>query len=96
MTGYSVTTIGHAETGRLWQARQFWVKADLALAAGGELTRLHDAYRAETAAPAEVPVQAAAPPAPVTAAVPAALTGVTFHWSDGTATTVDPSGFPVP
>jgi hypothetical protein len=24
LTGYSVTTIGHAETGRLWQSPQFW------------------------------------------------------------------------
>jgi hypothetical protein len=43
LTGYSVTTIGHAETLRLWQSREFWEKTDLALAAGGELTRLYDA-----------------------------------------------------
>jgi DNA-binding transcriptional MocR family regulator len=49
LTGYSVTTIGHAETGWLWQPRQFWEKTDLTLAAAGELTRLYDAYRAETA-----------------------------------------------
>ena len=98
MTGYSVTTIGHAETGRLWQSREFWVKADLALAAGGELARLHDAYRAEAGARAEVPAQPAAvpPPAGTAAAVPVSLAGVTLHWSDGTVTTVDPSGFPVP
>jgi hypothetical protein len=40
LTGYSVTTIGHAETGRLWQSPAFWEKTDLALAADGELTRL--------------------------------------------------------
>jgi hypothetical protein len=33
----------HAETGRLWQSREFWEKADAALAADGELARLHDA-----------------------------------------------------
>jgi hypothetical protein len=33
LAGYSVTTVGHAETGRLWQARAFWEKADLAPAA---------------------------------------------------------------
>jgi hypothetical protein len=94
MTGYSVTTIGHAETGRLWQSPQFWATADLALAAGGELVRLHDAYRAEAA---EILAQpAAVPPARGAAAVPAALTGVTFHWSDGTAVTVAPSAFCVP
>ena len=55
LTGYSVTTIGHAETSRLWQSREFWEKADLALAAGGELTRLHDAYRAGGADPVGEP-----------------------------------------
>ncbi len=42
----SVTTVGHAETGRVWQSRRFWERADIALQAGGELLRLHDAYRA--------------------------------------------------
>lgn len=26
ITGYSVATVGHAETGRLWQSRTFWEK----------------------------------------------------------------------
>jgi hypothetical protein len=43
--GVSVTTVGHAETGRLWQSRQFWEQADTALGADGDLLRLHDAYR---------------------------------------------------
>jgi DNA-binding transcriptional regulator YhcF (GntR family) len=42
----SVTTVGHAETGRTWQSRRFWERADAALHAAGELLRLHDAYRA--------------------------------------------------
>lgn len=42
--GVSVTTIGHAETGRLWQSRQFWEHADTVLEAGGALLRLHEAY----------------------------------------------------
>jgi hypothetical protein len=42
----SVTTVGHAETGRVWQSRRFWERADAALGAGGDLLRLHDAYRA--------------------------------------------------
>jgi DNA-binding transcriptional regulator YhcF (GntR family) len=42
----SVTTIGHAETGRLWQSRQFWEHADAVLGAGGDLLALHDSYRA--------------------------------------------------
>jgi DNA-binding FadR family transcriptional regulator len=44
--GRAVTSVGHAETGRLWQSSQFWELADKALDAGGELVRLHDAYRA--------------------------------------------------
>ncbi|HEY1665467.1 MAG TPA: helix-turn-helix domain-containing protein [Trebonia sp.] len=88
LTGYSVTTIGHAETARLWQSRQFWEKADLTLAAGGELTRLYDAYRAETAGPA-IPGQPTPPP-PGAKAAPAALSRLTLHWSDGTVTTAYP------
>jgi DNA-binding transcriptional regulator YhcF (GntR family) len=45
LTGVSVTTIGHAETGRLWQSRRFWERADAVLSADGGLLRLHDAYR---------------------------------------------------
>jgi DNA-binding GntR family transcriptional regulator len=41
----SVTTVGHAETGRLWQSRQFWGRVDAVLSADGDLLRLHDAYR---------------------------------------------------
>ena len=92
LTGYSVTTIGHAETGRLWQSREFWEKADLTLAAGGELTRLHDAYRAETPSPADTG-QPGTPP-PDGPAGPPALTYLTLHWSDGTATSAYPSDFP--
>jgi len=43
--GVSITTVGHAETGRLWQSREFWERADAVLGAGGGLLRLHDAYR---------------------------------------------------
>jgi DNA-binding transcriptional regulator YhcF (GntR family) len=42
----SVTTVGHAETGRTWQSRRFWERADAALHAAGDLLGLHDAYRA--------------------------------------------------
>ncbi len=75
LTGYSTTTVGHAETGRLWQARAFWEKADLILAADGELTRRHDTYRAGLAGPVG---PAPAPPQPP------AVTQVTLHWDDGT------------
>jgi DNA-binding XRE family transcriptional regulator len=46
LAGCSVTSIGHAETGRLWQSRRFWETADKALNGGGHLLALHDAYRA--------------------------------------------------
>jgi DNA-binding GntR family transcriptional regulator len=46
LAGVSVTTVGHAETGRTWQSRRFWERADTALLAAGDLLRLHDAYRA--------------------------------------------------
>jgi DNA-binding XRE family transcriptional regulator len=92
LAGYSVTTIGHAETGRLWQSRQFWEKTDLALAACGELTRLYDAYRAEAASA----VGDTQPPSPQPPVEPPALTHLTLHWSDGTATTAYPSGLPPP
>jgi transcriptional regulator with XRE-family HTH domain len=51
LVGMSVTTVGHAETGRLWQSRKFWERADKALYASGELLRLHDAYRSGVVAP---------------------------------------------
>ena len=50
LTGVSVTTVGHAETGRLWQSRRFWEHADAILDAAGGLLRLHDAYRQAVAA----------------------------------------------
>ena len=46
LAGVSVTTVGHAETGRTWQSRRFWERADSALRAAGDLLRLHDSYRA--------------------------------------------------
>ena len=51
LAGVSVTTIGHAETGRLWQSRDFWELADKELNADGELLTRHDAYRVATATP---------------------------------------------
>ena len=85
LTGYSVTTVGHAETGRLWQARAFWEKADIILAAEGELTRRHDAYRADLAGPASA--QPSPPPPRPPSAAPAR---VTLHWDDGTSSVFYP------
>jgi hypothetical protein len=94
LVGFSVTTVGHAETGRLWQSRRFWERADKAVSAGGELLTLHDAYRAsavlsEPAVAPAVPVRSAADaPAPVRLAVSGPLTCVTITWADGAVTTV--------
>jgi len=50
----SITTIGHAETGRVWQARRFWERVDAALMAGGDLLKLHDVYRQAVASASAV------------------------------------------
>ncbi len=49
LAGVSVTTVGHAETMRLWHGRGFWETADKLLGAGGELLALLDAYTAAAA-----------------------------------------------
>ncbi len=46
LVGFSVTAVGHAETGRTWQSRRFWEQVADVLCAGGELLDLHDEYRA--------------------------------------------------
>lgn len=50
--GLSVTTIGHAETGRLWQSRTFWEKTDQVLGGTGQLPGLYDDLQAARAAQA--------------------------------------------
>jgi hypothetical protein len=102
IVGMSVTTIGHAETGRLWQSRHFWENADKGLSAGGALLALHDAYRAVSAPSG--PVSSVVEPLtedgthdPETVAVdicgPVAC--VTIIWAGGEVTTVYPPGTPV-
>lgn len=76
MTEVSVTTIGHAETGRLWQSRAFWTRADEALRARGDLLRLHDAYRAAAApSPARPPGGQAEPAGTAARGAPAGNPG---------------------
>ena len=55
LLGRSVTSVGHAETGRVWQGRAFWEHADEILTSGGELLRLHDAWQAESVRAADDP-----------------------------------------
>lgn len=78
--GYSVTTVGHAESGRTWQGRGFWERADDVLAAGGELLRLYDACRA-AAHPTVIDDAAAGAPEPG----PVCLLAV---WGDGSVAAV--------
>jgi DNA-binding transcriptional regulator YhcF (GntR family) len=101
LAGVSATTVGHAETGRLWQSRDFWEHADKALSAGGELLALHDAYRAATV-PADAAgtaqdtgTQATADPPPtITVALSGPVTCVNITWADGEVTTVYPPQTP--
>jgi DNA-binding transcriptional regulator YhcF (GntR family) len=84
----SVTTIGHAETGRLWQSRDFWERADKALHANGRLLLMYDAYKggvapSGTIAPDVTPDDRAAIRVDVSA-----VASVTVTWADGTSTTV--------
>jgi DNA-binding transcriptional regulator YhcF (GntR family) len=103
LVGVSVTTIGHAETGRLWQSRDFWQRADKSLNAAGELLSLHDAYRAASSVPAVLgdttaalpgiqPALARAEVGTTAAAIPGPVACVTIIWNDGKKTTVYPPG----
>lgn len=103
LVGVSVTTIGHAETGRLWQSRRFWARADAALGARGELLRLCDAYRAVSASPGRpprggTPPENTAPPGntapPAGAALARALPGQRQPGDGGAAAHTGPAGRP--
>jgi transcriptional regulator with XRE-family HTH domain len=91
----SVTTVGHAETGRTWQSRSFWLRADLELGADGDLLRLFDRYKAAECPAPEADVDAAPEePAPAAPVLPASVTitpaGVLVVWPDGTETLAAP------
>jgi len=91
IVGVSVTTVGHAETGRLWQSRNFWERADKALGAHGLLLRHHDDYRA-AAVPSVCDSESDSVDSPPADAHPApsGVTCVTITWGDGTTITVRP------
>jgi transcriptional regulator with XRE-family HTH domain len=104
--GVSVTTVGHAETGRLWQSRHFWEQADVVLGADGELLRLHDVYRGAGTSQQQreeeaqrIPEQrqrdseqaaSSAGSGEPGGGQPPLLARVTIVWSDGSVTTVHP------
>jgi GntR family transcriptional regulator len=85
--GVSVTTIGHAETGRLWQSRHFWEQADAVLGAGGDLLRLHEAFGEAGASGAADAPQHADPPG-------AAGTGQKAEADPAAAPSFPPAGAP--
>lgn len=97
IVGMSLTAVGHAETGRVWQSRPFWERADKAVNAGGELLALHDAYLAAgtSSDPATVTEEtatdrASGDPETMTVAAPEHVKHVTITWADGAVTTVYP------
>jgi DNA-binding transcriptional regulator YhcF (GntR family) len=107
--GASITTVGHAETGRLWQSRRFWELADTGLGADGEILALHDAYRAASAAARAFVVEDAVSDGAddraememtaddqrtIAVAASRSTTSVTVTWADGAVTTVYPPKTP--
>jgi transcriptional regulator with XRE-family HTH domain len=101
LVGLSVTTVAHAETGRLWQSRHFWERADKALGAEGALLALHDAYRAVSVPSGCVSSDLEpliedelSPPETMTVAVAGPVACVTVTWADGQVTTVYPPDAP--
>jgi len=93
--GVSVTTVGHAETGRLWQSRRFWERADLALNASGQLLAMFDAWRSSspagtTAGEPDPPTACVEPGVPdgVVITLSCAPGPVTVRWADGSSATV--------
>ena len=90
LLGVSRTTIGHAETGRLWHARSFWESAQAEL--GGDLVALYDAFLIAEASQPTAPVPADVPPVRAVVAVSVVVSPecVTVTWSDGTVHQVRP------
>jgi DNA-binding transcriptional regulator YhcF (GntR family) len=94
--GVSVTTVGHAETGRLWQSRRFWQRADLALRADGALLGRYDRWRAGSppGSTAGEPVMTTTPvqfdEGRVIVTLACSPAPVTVRWGDGSVTTVQP------
>ena len=97
LIGHSLASVGHAETGRLWQSRDWWQLADKALDANGEVLRLYDAYR-DSEAPAGEPQEPGPPeenePVPIqeTGIISTsdrhAVKSIVITWADGDVTAI--------
>ena len=79
--GVSVTTVGHAETGRMWHSRGFWLRAGILLGDGGDLLRQYDALTYPVPQP---------PPAVLPLSIGVTAGGVLVTWPDGTENLVPP------
>jgi hypothetical protein len=92
LLGMSVTTVGHAETGRLWQSREFWQQADQVLGAAGTLLGMYDQRQAagRTEEFPGAPDRSPAVLLPVTVTI--TLEGVNVVWPDGSETLARPPG----
>jgi hypothetical protein len=95
--GVSLTTVGHAETGRVWQARDFWDRAGRELGDDGCLLRMYDQFKAAGhAGPEEAAGTACEDASPALPVLPASVTittdGVSIIWPDGTETLATPPG----
>jgi len=95
--GVSLTAVGHAETGRTWQGRDFWDGADLVLGACGRLLALFDGYQAvKESAEEEAAPAGHAPPAPPPPLLNVTITvtaeGVLITWPGGAQTLAEPPG----
>jgi DNA-binding transcriptional MocR family regulator len=93
LLGMSVTTVGHAETGRLWQSREFWQQADQVLGAAGTLLGMYDQRQAAAGRTEEFP---RAPDRSPAVLLPVSVTitpeGVNVVWPDGSETLARPPG----
>jgi DNA-binding transcriptional regulator YhcF (GntR family) len=97
LLGASVTTVGHAETGRVWQSRDFWCRTDAVLGGTGDLLRMYDQHRAAEVCPTALEAPATSvPPPPAPPVLPASVAitpgGVAVTWPDGTETLMTPPG----
>ena len=95
LLGMSVTTVGHAETGRLWQSREFWQQADQVLGAAGTLLHTYHQHQAAASRTEAEKFPEAPEPSPAVllpVSVTITLEGVTIVWPDGTETLARPPG----
>jgi DNA-binding transcriptional MocR family regulator len=93
LLGMSVTTVGHAETGRLWQSREFWQQADQVLGAAGTLLGMYDQRQAAAGRTEEFPgAPDPSPAVPLPVSVTITLEGVNVVWPDGSKTLARPPG----